>query len=1534
MSTRALIRAIQHLLSQTHKLAQRITKKVVTGFLRNLLLIGRRPRLSRAGFVLPTTVLLLLVATLTVGSITYRTYTRTTQTIGDRQQRVIYNAATPAIDRARAKLEFLFDPQKDPRFPGGIPGEGRLLGMLLNNGSNGVQALPGDDVYTLPDEARVDINGDGGLDNAWTYEVDTDEDGTEDATVAYSILFQIPGTDRDPRNDELPRLTNSTDTAVRARANKLQVRQGPLSSIEQVNNACRRQNVSTLPEAGWIPDEGGSTSVLRKNFQINAFVLPDDPTGTVATLEFYQDRQVDRGNKWGAWFRNDLEIFPGADFNWNGAMHTEGSLIVGKPRGALYRSYLISSPFSCLYTRDASEVSVASIAGDQDQDIPAFTGQIISGLTGENQPGGESRFHLFNGAGTPPISADNDNRTRLNQNSDSIDNNSGGPADLALDPVALLTRGVSEARNGNSTAPQDLGWENTEFFKRKRIFNKTEQAPYVDDSFRADNRYGPKPRYNNKKLPNGVNIGQAITGNLMAGVESQLPDNRLINDAPAVSTDLTSVGFDGYWERRARAEGVRLIVGQRLELGNPYPATLGVYTNGSSLDPNNLPLREPLRPWKTCAPNAHSDTRCNEARQRRTLMDNLAAVQATAVYHFRNPDGPDFPLACLATTAHPGTSVTLDRSTTFEDLALTAKENGRLDPSLITVSDFFSGRGTNGWEYAPPAAAGFPSAEMTKALKNLAYFAGDPKGGAPSFTPVQDADVHPYPSMAMWGDFSMLRRILDGGTPYANLSPADKTTLHTAACALGMLAYNMNYLSAYNYANPNPNFNSLGTMLGLLTDNIPNNSGGVNVSLGLAPEAYVDGLRRWRDSTTRPPNANDSQLLNRLIPLAQLIAEKEQVERDRRYGFNTGTSTNCSDEFRSVNGGQVSKVAVLCSNQPKFPALFSLFPGDTNGDGVVNTADNHGDINQNQPVRDAEDVRFAYNYITAANGSATYEVVDLTAIQLAPKPAPTSPGIWVTPTETAAANTTSTTPSYTTANNNRDVLIKECVSTVCYRTNTGNLVSVAFKDSGMFNAREMMSVRTLDINLDLLRRTPYRGDYWLPTSGIIYAFREDAVAENSIVRPEGGSMQGTGTAEARDAKDPPLSTYSISTKPVDYYPDPDRRPNGFRLRRGSALWRGNSLNRPGDNGRGMSFISDNPVYIQGSFNLHQNPGGNARLEEFQAPLLPDNFGPAEFYGRRNIDTNFAGLTTDQWRPTEILADAVTVLSDNFCDGSIEDGIITAQLVRPTEANLTARLNRERVGENGSVYGCLIDAGTAPARDVRTSYLNQNRPDKDPLAVTFNSSQDRWLRVNPYDRGSPIFISRSGNPARANASLPSSTANEYGSNPADPQSYYPYPTSTPNNPRPYSKARANTAGDIGVNRVNSIIISGIVPSRVEQSYGGMHNFPRLLEDWSDRRLYIAGSFLQLNFSNYATAPFDQDAFEVGDIPEPAETIKYYEPPTRVWGYDVGLQYAPAGPLAQRFVTFSSIRSEFYNEPPADDPYISNLCRAIPDARCPA
>jgi hypothetical protein len=188
----------------------------------------------------------------------------------------------------------------------------------------------------------------------------------------------------------------------------------------------------------------------------------------------------------------------------------------------------------------------------------------------------------------------------------------------------------------------------------------------------------------------------------------------------------------------------------------------------------------------------------HEYLQRKALRDNLAAVQGMVVYHYEENNGK-FPAACVALTAHPGTRQTIVDSRSFP---------GRLDDATQPKTNFLRGKGTNGWEFEFPYSAGnFGTAigsgqPLGRALRNLAYFAGDPEGGTPSFSPtlpqVPTAVAHPFPYLSMWGDFSILRRIfgeyLDRPTSpvsYANLSPADQATLHSAACTLGLLAYNL-----------------------------------------------------------------------------------------------------------------------------------------------------------------------------------------------------------------------------------------------------------------------------------------------------------------------------------------------------------------------------------------------------------------------------------------------------------------------------------------------------------------------------------------------------------------------------------------------------------------------------------------------------------------------------------------------------------------------------------------------------------------------
>jgi hypothetical protein len=504
--------------------------------------------------------------------------------------------------------------------------------------------------------------------------------------------------------------------------------------------------------------------------------------------------------------------------------------------------------------------------------------------------------------------------------------------------------------------------------------------------------------------------------------------------------------------------------------------------------------------------------------------------------------------------------------------------------------------------------------------------------------------------------------------------------------------------------------------------------------------------------------------------------------------------------------------------------------------------------------------------------------------------------------------------------------------------------AIPFLDRVMFDGRELQPVRVTDIDVGMLRSTKPANqtagnttfapnDFWLPLSGIVYAFREDAVREDAIARPPGGpanvanitnALLTPGTAS--DARFPAntfdslVQPNGISVKPIDYLPDPSRRAYGFRLRNGTQIKRNPSLLGgidPASNVRGLSLFTDQTVYIRGDFNLHQQGSGNetgrgALLEEFNEQIFPDGanlYNEAQFYGRATRNTNFANLDNDRWRSTEILADAVSILSDNFCDGSIADTFVPIPQVQNTQYNQ---------------FG-LSDPG---CRNTNTysSFVNQNRPSTDPPANwAWKRETAGFVAIqgqpNAFtDFTAPVKISRTGEPL-----LLARPVQRTGSQPvSDP---VPVAYGLGGLGQGYADVIIpRTLSDARNTRVNAIVVSGLLPSRDGQSYGGLHNFPRFLEEWGGDRLFFSGSFLQLNFSNYATGPYEQEGWEPGQPVTAAEPIPHYIPPTRLWGYDVALQFAPAGPAATRFVSPSTRRNEFYTELPVNDPYMSQLCRS--------
>lgn len=1257
-----------------------------------------RRRIRERGFVLPVAILIVLVLSLvTVGLLT-RSTQRNIQTQVERAGQTVSRQLNAAIDRARAKIDNLV---RDRRLPASAPTDAQFTSALLNDGAL-VPAEPSDP-YTLPDERRFLLNYRALVPDpqnpsrrievqrqapVWWFLVDTDNNGIDDSVTAYTILYNRRAPVTGQRNlqgfEE-----NISDTE---RARRLLIRSGPLQGSALAGCTDSPVNQTANPNVGdWF--QVGSS--LQKPFQVYAVTLPiegaDSTTRAVSALQFQQDRRRDLLNKWGIFSRGDVEFFFTPGYNWNGAIYAGGSLFFRYGSNNLFRAFTISSEQSCFYMPP------------ENSEITAF-GELVAGAIGYagQQVSDTLIFDVHSGQQDVAPQA----QARLNDRGFDSVQDQVEPENVALDPLELQLFGRIRTRGTyaqDADAERRPGSPLNGRIKAGGFRSAQTCPPYVDDVYRADNRFGPKASYDRPPVePNQQRGCDVDTFAQRFGVSagSPIPRNARNNQNESLTEDnpppgaLSEVGLDGYWERRARVEGLRVIVGQRLELTRTDSLPLPLVPPGDSNDPTKL----------------QAIFISNEARQRLTLRDNPAAVQATAVYHYSYRDGR-FPIACLATVAHPGSPWSLQRASTFP----------AGDQSNQLGINFFTGEGTNVWEYdpAPMRERLRPGTPLWTALTNLANFAGDPDGAYP---PKQEPGrIHPDPFITAFGNFSELRRaigraidLVNRGTPAdqvtGQLSLADQTTLQTAGCMLGMLADNiLRIREAATRSNPDPTAQIL-----------------------------------WND--IQASRAGDREAANRFyLPL--------------RY----------------------------------------IFPLQTFHHSVP--------PNPNDPLEDER--RRAYPFL---QGPVTYQaVVNLESMRLRPR-ATIDQGRdtidrWTLPH--ALANCTAAGP-----NSNQFDLIR--IGDQCYR--------VPFKDSVFYDGREAMAVRALNIDLALLTnnvngqaRGLINGDTWLPAGigenregGIFYAFREDAVREDAIARPPldtfdsyltrwrngnargdlrsppgimNAGQPGRGTANGQTVWDPPVSDAGLSPKPVDYYADPDRRPYGFRLRNGAVLARSvfNPSNdiRPTEALFGLSFISDNPVYIQGDFNLHQTRNGQRleRLEEFKTLL---NFGAdglySNFYGRprllfnnvnedrrfaRVVDPNNSQQPADFWRPSEVLGDSVNILSADFCDGSIDDAFVQDGTLDGGGSNYTSGQDyaggRASAPRRNDYYGC-----SGPNLGANTSFLNQalvirgnNWPGNGGVLRFDNTNGAQNLGDNTNQPGWPDVFARDTLFARRNSTDPNS-----------------------------------------------------------------------------------------------------------------------------------------------------------------------------------
>ena len=1560
---------------------QRLARRFMSGLLRSLFFINKPSKLSKAGFVLPTTVLLLLMVSLTVGAMSYRTFSRTSQTIAYRDQQVIDGLAAPAIDRAKAKIEYLLtkDPSVADKRP---PSSGDLLNALAANPAT--YTIPGN-----PGEIQEDINEDGTPDNAWSFIA---PDGTK---IIYSLTI----------DDSKDGVSIDSDVSDQEKAEKFVVRNGPIDTAAP-SSSCP---VERLAGDGWQL----TGARLAKNFQVDVLAIKGSgPNRTVSASEYQQVRTASRGNRWGAWFRYDLAIAPGGVFRWNGAMHTEGNLLAAgakkQNKGRLI-AYMLSSAKSCVYDDDASVIEVSGSVDNDDDGTPEFQGQLVSGVVSESGSDSSVDRAIFHSdkTATDPDTSDNNNpykngiqklsagENKYPRDTIKLENN-GSAADVMQDPIQIFTEDKFFHLSDPAGAAGTRKWIRDDTGGVTRVENDDSGAarPFLDDGFRADNRYGPKPVYNSKNSfseINGIKFSDMSPPKVPHKSGENIDDNNLLTKDNSETQDY---GLDGYWERSAAAQGLRLIVGQRLELGN-------MFGWGGNDDPLYPPASASFEEMKSEDSTPKVLKGAAETLQMRSLRDNLAAVQSMAAYHSLDTVGGKFPLACLASTVHPGTQFTLENSRTFDKYSYIDSIGAT---QIGWKTDFLTGNGTNGIEFSTPTkgqlgvvtttvdgenvetmTTGAMDTDWFNALNNLAYFAGDPQGGAPSFPASQlQSDtgvvVHPYPYLSMWGDFSILRRILSSYGSNDALSTADQSTVHTAACTLGMLAYNLESV------NREAKF-ILGDHLSSIVSAIDTNLVAIN-----GKDTVKEKLKFISDSTApAAPILTDDEIA--------VIDLYRQIKRDRKVGFLSDsaltTDVCSSSDFDDVPGissdtQKDSLSSAFCVattlDISKYPSLYYLFP-------AVASHTQTGTGEHAQPAGEEffsegiDAVNAANRYISSAsvNASVSYvKVNDLsTKIALVPR-APSEPE-WRMPARSLVSNSDFDFSGPVTApkvafddsakDNPGDVVKNLSQNIVGFEGNSGyDFYQTAVLDKAMMDGRELMSVRVTDLDIDLLTNvdTSVSGDTdsdikvggkaWIrEDSGIVYAFREDAVREDSIVRPYANALGNNATtaweacntvANITDAAqnchmvvdpagpyDPPLnSTTGISPKPVDMVADPLRRPYGFRLINGK------SLNRPDVAGTvlsaGMTFVTDNSVYIKGDFNLHAQKNALdlelALIEEFKNENPGDDnllgtkfakFGSSDndekqarklFYGRDTLDDRFARPNEDNWRPVEIFADAATMLSDIHLDGWIEDYFVT------------------------SMPDPLGDGGRGkPTKN--SSYLNSHRPFFKPN-IMGRYQTDKWKHESAdATSATPILVDRDGKTYRDD------TTGTYKLFPKESGgrnvSFYVkndqnlYVVMQSQQPTPQKTTDATPKAPV---RINALLIAGITPAREGQGYGGLHNFPRLLEFWPGRQLVISGGFFQLNFSSQAVGPFDQDAWEPGVAASAGNqqfiqvggkssgnqksSNFFYGAAERIWGYDVGFQYTPAGPIARRFVRLDRPRSEFYRELPVDDPYIQMLCTA--------
>jgi hypothetical protein len=314
-------------------------KKQLIWLLRTVFSSQKQQQSANAGFVLPTVVMVSVVVVLLTTAMMLRSFNRLENANNVRVNESVITAATPAIDRGKAKISKLF---QDKTLPKTTPTNDNLYDALVKN----------IDKYTFGDETKLTLSlqGQPSLQTAWRFPVDTDSNGKFDSYTLYGIYFKTP------------LVVNGQYSRAR---NALEARNPPVVK-GTLNANCGSTNTSLVGNTGWVRQDN---EIKKAFFVYTATARITDPPNTTnyevyngkiagslgGAVEYQQDRVQTPTNNNAVVYDDDLEL--NSDTNLNGGVFTNSNLLAAGSVSNL-KLYQVSSQASCFYKPKNAKIIV------------------------------------------------------------------------------------------------------------------------------------------------------------------------------------------------------------------------------------------------------------------------------------------------------------------------------------------------------------------------------------------------------------------------------------------------------------------------------------------------------------------------------------------------------------------------------------------------------------------------------------------------------------------------------------------------------------------------------------------------------------------------------------------------------------------------------------------------------------------------------------------------------------------------------------------------------------------------------------------------------------------------------------------------------------------------------------------------------------------------------------------------------------------------------------------------------------------------